>query len=333
MSIGDYDSDGWPDLYVSRAAKNLLYRNHGDGTFVETAVAAGVADPGNSQSAILADFDNDGDQDLFVVNAFYSLVNGPESARGHVLYRNDGGGTFTAVGVPWGPIGPASGATAADFDGDGLLDIYVTYYQDESLHPYHSHVNARDGFGNHLFRNLGGLRFQDVSERAGVVDHGWSYASSWADYDEDGRVDLFVANDFGDDALYHNNGDGTFTQTAQHAGVADPANGMSADWGDYDNDGHLDLYVANMYSKTGNQFLALDADLPEDVHRKLAFGVQGNTLYHNRGDGTFEETGRRLGANVAGWAWGSNFLDFDNDGWLDLHVANGFWSGPTDADA
>jgi hypothetical protein len=333
VSIGDVDGDGADDLYISRAGPNLLLRNDGTGHFTDVTTRAGVGDPGNSQSALLVDFDNDGDLDLLVINAYYSIIQSGETRRGHRLYRNDGHGVFTELPQRFDPIGPASGATAADFDGDGLVDLYITYYQDERLHPYHHFIEARDGFGNHLFRNLGGMRFVDVTETAGVASHGWSYASAWADYDQDGRIDLYVANDFGDSDLFRNRGDGTFEQVAAKTGVANPANGMSADWGDYDNDGQLDLYVANMYSKTGNQFLPLYPDLDETVRRKLLFSVQGNALYRAHGDGTFHEVGRALGASLAGWAWGSNFFDYDNDGWLDLHVANGFWAGEVDNDA
>ena len=119
---------------------------------------------------------------------------------------------------------------------------------------------------------------------------------------------------------------------AAKAGVPNPANGMSADWGDYDNDGHFDLYVANMYSKTGRQVLPLYPDLNETVRKKLVFSVQGNSLYKNLGNGKFVERGRDVGAAIAGWAWGSNFLDYDNDGWLDIHVANGFYAGPAEDD-
>ena len=333
IAVGDYDGDGWPDLYVSRAGPNLLLRNKGDGTFEDVTARAGVGDPGNSQAAIFADFDNDGRPDLLVVNASYSLIPGEHSKRGHSIYRNNGDGTFTKMPMTLGPIGTASSACVADFDGDGLLDIYVTYYQDETLYPFHHPIEARDGFGNRLYRNLGNFRFEDVTERAGVGGSGWSFACSWADFDEDGKIDLYVANDFGDSYLFRNRGDGTFEEIAGKAGVVNPANGMSVDWGDYDNDGRLDLYVGNMYSKTGNQSLALDRTLGEVVRNKLLFSVQGNTLYRNRGDGTFEETGRRLGASLAGWAWGSNFFDYDNDGWLDIFVANGFWAGELEADA
>lgn len=331
ISLGDYDGDGWTDLYVSRAGPNLLLRNDGKGHFEDVSEKAGVADPGNGQAALFVDFDNDGDADLFVVNALYSIVGGEQRSRGHVTYRNDGG-RFTEVGRI-GPVGPASGASAADYDGDGLVDVYVTYYQDEAQNPFHHRIEARDGFGNHLYRNLGGLRFGDVTARTGVGGSGWSYASAWADFDEDGHIDLYVANDFGDNYLFRNQGNGTFTNVAARSGALDPANGMGVDWGDYDNDGHLDLYIANMYSHTGNQFLALETELDQALRSKLIFSVQGNSLYRNAGDGRFQEVGRGLGVGLAGWAWGVNFIDYDNDGWSDLHVANGFWAGSTNRDA
>jgi hypothetical protein len=331
VSVGDYDGDGWSDLYISRAGPNLLLRNDGKGRFEDVSERAGVADPGNGQAALFVDFDNDGDQDLFVVNALYSIVGGEHGSRGHVVYRNDGGRFTEATRL--GPIGPASGASAADYDGDGRVDVYVTYYQDEALNPFHHRIEARDGFGNRLYRNLGGLRFEDTTVRARVGGSGWSYASAWADFDEDGRIDLYVANDFGDNYLFRNRGDGTFDDVAARSGALDPANGMGVDWGDYDNDGHLDVYIANMYSHTGNQFLALETDLDQAVRSKLIFSVQGNSLYRNRGDGHFDEVGRNLGVGLAGWAWGVNFFDYDNDGWSDLHVANGFWAGTVNRDA
>jgi hypothetical protein len=332
VAVGDANGDDLLDIYVSRSGANLLLQQGPDGQFTDVSVRAGVADPGNSQAALFADFDNDGDAEIFVVNANYTLVSSASSRRGHALYRNDGG-TFVKQMTEFGPIGPASGASAADFDNDGLLDIYVTYYQDEQLYPYHHHIEARDGVSNRLYKNLGGLRFKDVTRSAGVGGNGWSFASAWADYDGDGLIDLYVANDFGDNVLYRNRGDGTLEETTKAAGVVDTANGMSADWGDYNNDGRLDLYVANMYSKTGNQYLPLDARLDPTLREKFIFSVQGNSLYQNLGSGKFKETGRALGAAVAGWAWGSNFVDFNNDGWLDIHVANGFWEGEFEADA
>jgi hypothetical protein len=330
IAVGDYDGDGWSDLYVARAGKNFLLRNRGDGTFEDVTHRVGAGDPGNSQSALFADFDNDGDPDLLVVNAYYVEVGGKHSKRGHALYRNDGG-RFTRV-AELGPPGPATGAAAADYDGDGLLDVYVTYYQDDGIVPYHHFIEAQDGFGNRLYHNRGGLRFEDVTARAGVGGKAWSFAPAWADYDEDGRTDLYVANDFGDSYLFRNRGDGTFEEVAARAGVQNNANGMSADWGDFDNDGRLDLYVANMYSKTGNQVLPLYPEIDETLRRKFLRSVQGNALFRGLGGGAFEERARDLGVAVAGWAWGANFLDYDNDGWLDLHVVNGFWSGEVEDD-
>ena len=332
VAVHDFDADGWPDVYLLRSGENILLRNAGDGTFVDVTASYGVGDPGNSQAAIWADFDNDGDADLFVVNAWYSLVGGPHSRRGHVIYRNDGG-QFTALADPLGPIGPASGAAAADYDGDGLLDVYVTYYQDKNLNPYHHYIEARDGLSNRLYRNVGGLNFVDETASAQVGGSGWSYGAAWADADDDGHPDLYVANDYGDNAFYRNLGDGRFVEITAASGAVDAANGMSVDWGDYDNDGRLDLYISNMYSKTGRQFLQLYQGLDQELTRKLRFSAEGNSLYRNLGGGRFAERARRLGTAKAGWAWGANFFDYDNDGWLDLHVANGFWAGKLEADA
>lgn len=328
VSVADFDGDGWPDLYLPRAGRDLLLRNNGRGGFEDVTERAKLGDPGFSQAAIFADFDNDGRPDLFVVQASYVMMTTDPGDRHHRLYRNNGDGTFTRMPERFGAPGPASGASVADYDGDGLLDIYVTYYQDWSRVQNTDLIDARDGYGNRLFHNEGGFRFKDVTASARVAGHGWALASAWADYNGDGKIDLFVANDFGDSQLFRNRGDGTFYEIAEQAGVAGPGNGMSADWGDFDNDGKLDLLVANMYSKAANQFLAVFPHLNREVRKRFLISVQGNALYRNLGDGTFENVATKLGTNLGGWAWGSNFLDYDNDGWLDIHVANGYVESP-----
>jgi hypothetical protein len=333
VAVGDFDGDGWPDIFVCRAGKSVLLRNNGHGGFDDVTDAAGVGNIGNAQAALFVDLDNDGHPDLFVVNAYYSMVEDPSSKRRNALYRNNGNGTFTQIQGEFGPMGPVSGVSAADFDGDGLLDLYITYYQDENLVPYHHRIEAHDGFGNRLLRNRGNMQFQDVTQPSGTASYGWSFASTWADFDGDGKIDLYVANDFGNSNLYRNRGDGTFEDVALKAGVENPANGMAVSWGDYDNDGRPDLYVANMYTNSGNIFLPLYQDLGAEIRRKLEFSVRGNTLYRNLGGGKFQEVGRDLGVNEAGWAWGSNFLDYDNDGWQDIQVANGYWAGQVEDDA
>jgi hypothetical protein len=159
----------------------------------------------------------------------------------------------------------------------------------------------------------------------------YSFAAAWADYDSDGDQDLYVANDFGRNNLYRNNGDGTFTDVAAEAGVDDLAAGMSASWADYDGDGNLDLYVGNMWSSAGQRV----TDQPEfdatttDPKLKELFQrhARGNSLFRNRGDGTFEDVSERLGVTMGRWAWACDFADLDNDGRQDLYVQNGYITG------
>jgi hypothetical protein len=159
-----------------------------------------------------------------------------------------------------------------------------------------------------------------------VADRRWSYAAAFNDVNLDGRPDLYVANDFGENALFVNQGTG-FVDQAETRGVLDPGNGMGADFGDYDNDGLLDLVVTNMSSTAGNRILGRlfpSASPQENVLKKLA---SGNSLFRNRGDGTYQDVTAAAGGLTAQWAWGGGFVDFDNDGWQDLYFPNGFISG------
>jgi hypothetical protein len=230
-----------------------------------------------------------------------------------------------------------TGAALADYDLDGDLDLYVCSYdfwQSESAYdaptPYY---DARNGPPNLLFRNLGDGRFEEATAAAGLMQNNdrFSFSAAWGDYDDDGDPDLYVANDFGRNNLYRNNGDGTFADVAAAAGVEDLAAGMSAAWGDYDNDGDLDLYVSNMWSSAGQrltfnpQFANVAAS--EDLRGNYRRQARGNSLFRNRGDGTFEDVSLAAGVTMGRWAWGSDFVDLDNDGSLDLFVQNGYITG------
>ena len=188
--------------------------------------------------------------------------------------------------------------------------------------------DANNGGANALFRNDGDFRFVNVTEATGLDANNtrFSYSAVWEDYDNDGDVDLYVANDFGRNSLYRNDG-GQFTDVAPEAGVEDMATGMSVSWGDCNRDGFMDLYVGNMFSSAGSrvtyQPMVTQAHRSDTVanFQRLA---RGNTLFTNAGDGTFNDVSEAAGVTKGRWAWASKFVDFNNDTWLDLVVANGF---------
>jgi hypothetical protein len=172
------------------------------------------------------------------------------------------------------------------------------------------------------------MRFRQVTTEVGLDENNrrFSYAAAWNDYDNDGDADLFVANDFGRDNLYRNDG-GRFRDVAGEAGVDDVGPGMSACWGDYDNDGLVDLYVANMFSSAGNRITTqaqFHADADAATLAQLRHHARGNSLYRNLGGGKFRDVSVDAAVTLGRWAWGSKFVDFNNDGWEDIYVANGF---------
>ena len=161
-----------------------------------------------------------------------------------------------------------------------------------------------------------------------------SLASSWEDYDNDGDPDLYVSNDYGHNCLYRNEG-GKFSEVAAAAGVVDAGPGMSASWSDYDRDGDMDLYVGNMFSSAGGRIFTQEGFrpwLPEEERGLYRRFVKGNSMFENRGDGTFSEVGAERGVETARWAWSSLFGDLNNDGWDDIVVANGYVTAPDTGD-
>jgi hypothetical protein len=322
----DVDNDGYLDIFLVNGSvlegfpqgsepTNHLYRNKRDGTFEDITQKAGLAASGWGQGACAADYDNDGFDDLFVT---YWGQNR--------LYRNNGNGTFTDVTTKAGLMDArrrwGAGCTFVDYDRDGRLDLFAANYIDLDLAtaPVPSSGLCRykgvpvacgppglPGGKNVLYRNKGDGTFEDVSEPSGVLRANGTYGLgvSTLDFDADGWPDLYVANDSNPSALYRNNRDGTFTDIGVAAGCAysqdgKPQAGMGIAVGDYDRNGTLDLFKTNFAGDT-------------------------STLYNNNGEGLCEDRtfAGGIGMNTRWLGWGVGFIDFENDGWLDLFLVNG----------
>jgi hypothetical protein len=328
-ACADVDEDGRYDVFVSSRDRNFLYRSRGDGTFEDVAADVGLTEHPGATSPLFFDQDNDGDLDLFCAHVGWEQSGVPQG-QSLRLYRNDGEGRFrdATAATRIGDHRVAFGSVAADHDNDGFLDVYVSCYERlDAVYPNHWFA-ATNGTPNALYRNRGDGTYEEVAHEAGVDTRRWSYAAAFADFDEDGDQDLYVANDYGDNELYVNRADGTYADEAGARGVLDTGNGMGIAWGDLDNDGRLDLYVSNMSSSAGNRILKrLMAQGDSDTARVLYKGASGNSLFHQAEDGTFEAVPASHGGLGASWAWGLSLVDLDLDGLLDIYVANGFISG------
>ncbi|HLK04451.1 MAG TPA: FG-GAP-like repeat-containing protein [Candidatus Acidoferrum sp.] len=331
VAAGDFDNDGFDDLYVCQPSglPNRLYRNRGDGRFEDVTESAGVAVLDATSCALFADFQNRGVQDLLVV-----------CDSGPLLFLNNGKGKFEhrpdAFAFAKPPQGTFTHAAIADYDRDGKLDIYFclyTYYLGLDQYHYPSpYFDARNGPPNFLFHNQGDGTFIDRTETSGLgaENDRYSFACAWGDINGNGWPDLYVANDFGRSNLYRNNGDGTFAAISEASGANDVGAGMSACWLDAANSGKQDIYVSNMWSAAGQRVSADELFHPSDsaeiksLYRQHA---RGNSFYKNLGDGRFKNTAAETGVELGRWAWSSDSWDFDHDGFADLYVANGYISG------
>ena len=326
VAFFDYDNDGWPDIYLvngstledmqtGKSPASKLYHNNHDGTFTDVTEKAGLAHRGWCFGAAVGDYDNDGWDDLYITCLTAAF-----------LYKNNGDGTFRDVTALAGVGNPGRWGTSAafgDYDRDGFLDLYVTNYVDLDLNnlpkfgstpfckyrgiPVSCGPRGLAGSRDRLYHNNGDGTFTDVAEKMNIdANSYYGLGVTWCDYDGDGWPDIYVANDSSPSLLYHNNEGKSFTEVAVTAGVAFSEDGreqagMGVDFGDYDNDGLPDLVKTN-------------------------FSDDANNLYHNNGDGTFDDRAGAAGfgaVSVPFLGFGVRFLDYDNDGWKDILVANG----------
>ncbi len=358
IAVADIDGDGFDDIYITvRLGANMLLRNQGDGTFVEQAALHGLALPGHTTCALFADFDNDGDLDAMLGRSLLRTT-----------YLENRGGKFFQYATPkFFPMAAISMA-AADYNMDGLLDVYICTYrpaapagaspaggvaqvndsdfdwQDEFLSPEQAKDFRRrlvehrqlkggtvlDQIGppNSLLINRGGGRFEPAPENHPLILWRNSLQATWGDYDQDGDADLFVANDWAPSNLFRNDGPAGFKDVSEAAGTTSYGFSMGASWGDYDNDGLEDVYVSNMYSAAGRRMTVRIPGLSEMFVESAA----GNWLYRQKAGGKFDQVAGlespAMAVMNAGWSWGGCFADFDNDRFLDLYVLSGYFTAP-----
>jgi cytochrome oxidase Cu insertion factor (SCO1/SenC/PrrC family) len=338
VAVADVDGDGLLDLYfVNQVGKNSLYRNLGGGRFEDITDRAGVAVGDRAcVGASFADIDNDGDADLFVTSV----------REGNILFQNDGHGKFTNITKEAGVAGiggHSSGAVFFDYDGDGLLDLFVTNvgkYTKNERRPDGLWVSFGDAFAGHLhpdrsevsilYHNLGHGRFETVSVPSGLVHSAWSGEATAFDYDADGRPDLYVTSMQGHDEVWNNLGGGRFQKRGRQVFPATPWGAMGVVALDWNGDGLLDLFVTDMHTDMSGDLLPEDESRkhdPKTMFPPRFLGtdgnhILGNALYTNQGGGRFKDLSDA--ANVeTGWPWGPSAGDLNADGWPDLFVAGG----------
>ncbi|HMO14363.1 MAG TPA: VCBS repeat-containing protein [Pirellulaceae bacterium] len=350
IAIADVDGDGLDDIYICQEAglPNLLYLQNPDGTVRDVSADSGIDFLQNSSTAVFADLNNNGIKDVLIA------VTG-----GVVVAEGDGTGRFQIRNV----IDTADyiwSLNVIDFDQDGWLDFYVGAYSADGASNIAANVVITGDDGefvaggrNALYRNTSALRsfqFEDVTEDVGLLANNFRYtfASAWDDFDNDGLPDLYVANDFGWNNLYRAEAraDGSiyFHDIAAEAHAQDDSFGMSVNWVDFDRDGWMDVYISNMFSYAGNRITTQETfkvEADHDIKQRFQRYARGNTLLRNLGAKQvqevteslselatdhlgFEDVSVESGVNMGRWAWGSAFIDFNNNGWEDIFVNNGY---------
>jgi hypothetical protein len=334
LAVGDVNGDGLDDVYLCQPGglPNRLLVQNPDGTAHDVAAEAGVDWLDRTSSALLIDLDNDGDADLVAATSAAIL-----------FMQNDGSGHFVLRHQTTLADHDPHSMSAADYDSDGDLDVYVCVEfakrggADSAALPSFVYHDANDGGANALLRNdIAGTNdadwhFTEVTEQVGLNadNHRHSLAAAWEDFDNDGDLDLYVANDYGQNCLYRNQ-QGHFENVANQWGVVDYGSGMSVSWGDIDHNGWMDLYVGNMFSSAGSRvtgqaaFQAGADEATRQIYRRFA---KGNSLFLNQGSPPMDDVGGRAGVEMARWAWASLMVDVNNDSWDDLVVANGYITG------
>jgi enediyne biosynthesis protein E4 len=354
VAVGDFDGDGFDDVYfVNQLGKNALFKNKGDGTFIDVTEEAGVGLGDRvCVAATFADINNKGLQDLFVTS----------TRGGNVLFKNLGNGKFKDVTEQAGltHVGHSQACVFFDYDNDGFLDLLVTntarWTSDDFSKAgkyYPGPVDILKGFvdtpteTNILYHNNGDGTFTNVTEKAGLKGKGWCGDVAIIDYDEDGHPDLLITSMFGGTSLYHNNGNGTFTDVTKEALGPTSWGAMGCKAFDFNNDGKLDLYIVDMHSdmwmgvkydwdpkeieefKAGEKkkykymFGPRRVDVSETVFKgQFLKDIYGNSFYKNLGKGKFEEISDKAGLETF-WPWGIATGDFDNDGYEDIFIPSG----------
>ncbi len=352
LAVVDYDGDGWDDLYMTvRLGRNVLLRNCGDGRFEDATERAGLSVNGFSPSALFADFDNDGDPDLFLGR---SLLPSQYFENQNGVFIDKSGAMFEGP-MPYN----VTSLSVVDYNQDGLLDFYVSTYgllgkgtlntieknrpfMQPKKHEEFAHRLKRShryldlaGPPNRLYVNKGKAGFAIAPENSALELFYNTLQASWSDFDDDGDQDLYVANDFAPDVLIRNDGkDGhghvQFVDVTEKVGHPTMVGfGMGVSWGDYNNDSKQDLYVSNMFSKAG---MRITAQVP-GLDPRIRQSAEGSRLFSYDGE-RFELKSLPkkggLDVNKSGWSWGGQFIDIDNDGWLDLYATNGHYTAHPD---